>query len=251
MATTLTFAQLPTDNATDPGGKRPEATAIEKLKNRSESLRKIQVEHVKKVSEGEVVLFADWHRELADRKPRIEKLASDYTAFLALANGSQQRIEAAVGLRSELAFLGAFLQDASHPPNAKVSLTAAQTAETKRILAAISRSKDANPDFDTRFAVVGPTDTFSLLFLPTPITVTAPAGETVYFESIAGGVFANGLPVAEVEVGADGLAQVFWISRGEAVANCGVRIHCAPAPDEIAVSIRVVQPVPMPAPVAP
>lgn len=220
-----------------------EGKSLDELRERSQDLIKFQAEFAKGIEDGSIDRFA----ELRSKWPELEKQVTELTAIRQKINADEGDVDGLTKeLYAKLQNLGPYLDSAYMPDEVVLHmprLSDAQVAEINRVSDEIQGAESAVADDSggPRMRLLGLNKRFTMLFLSVPVEIQAPPGSTVYFDSEAGGHFlSNDLAVKKVEANEQGIAQVHWISEGNASGEAGVEILSPEAVNRIYLSIRVV-----------
>lgn len=212
------------------------------IRSRIESLHARQTEFHKKVAAGEINPGEDLRKQWPQIQEQLGTLRSQVVSLNALSADSADRPPAEAKLLSALQGIGIHLDNASHPPFSPRILSPADVAEMERIEKAITGMKYGDRKKAFPVKVLSPDPCFTLIHLPAPIILQCRPGDSVYLSSDTGGAFHNGLSLIELEADEEGIAKTTWVSIGDAVADCDVRVYSAGAIETRSISIKVVSP---------
>ena len=129
-------------------------------------------------------------------------------------------------LLTDLQPLGSFLRSASHKGSIAKKLSAAEQDEVKSLAKQYNSVAEYEGEEDVVTLTSLPSP-YTLKFLPTPITFSAPAGTEILLSSETAGRFSNDLSRIKIKANKQGVASTWWISYGGAVSTSTVTYRSA------------------------
>ena len=213
---------------------------LSEIRKRTKDLQLMQADYLKRLSEGEVTPFPEFREKLPELQAETQRLSQELADLLALKPGDPKLLEGSKTLFAALQPIGQYLQDADHAP-ADVRLSSTEVTMLRAIEKMDHGPSDAEEE-EGELEIVGDSVSYTLLNLSVPITVKAPKGASIFFQTYGGGQFSNGLPLAKVVADKEtGLASLEWSTRGDAVSEVPITISSPNAVNQIEFSIQVVQ----------
>jgi len=152
---------------------------------------------LKKIASGEIKrnqdLEAKWPKIQADTLLMHQTVGS----LNAMDPKDPSRPGVESKLLSQIQQIGIYLAPATHPEFDPPHLSPEQVAEMERIEAAITNLSYGDRKKAQPVEVIGSGPIFALIYLEVPIILKSKPNEMIYLVAMAGGRFANGLPLVE------------------------------------------------------
>lgn len=186
---------------------------------RALALHQQHEQYLAEFAKGKTRPFPDIAENWATYQKATTNLAAKYEQFLA-AEDSTQKQPLATELLDGLQLVGVVLRNASHGTIPEEVLTEQQVADQERLMQEYNTM--ASADQEDEVDLVTPDTIYTLKHLPIPIHFTGPKGTEIMLHSEVGGEFPNGYDYIKITTDENGVAQTFWISNGDGVANCQI-----------------------------
>lgn len=210
---------------------------LESLRERTHSVRSAHVRYIQQVSEGVIDPIKELEKMLATTRSLLPDLQTIYSNFL-----SEVDIEKKTALAGQivprLQTIGYWLDSANHDFQQSYVIT---NEELKRLQHIDSQNpKPAKyTETDRQLELLTPEQQVTLLNIPMPIAVKAPAGTEVFFIAHNGGEFANGLSRMQITTDQNGMAHTYWLSRGNAIGGTDISVISPNCSNECKIKFQV------------
>lgn len=225
----------------------PESQKLKILRERAKAMQERRIATMQDFKEGKKTPYAN----LKEKWPAYTETANQanlqYQQLLQLEENSEARIRAESTLLKLIQPIGPYLEY-SVGKSFDRNLTPEQAEESKRLssMEMVSRDKNYIPEEMWKDAphldIIGSEIMYTFLHVPIPLAVKTIPGAYVYFETIGGGKFENGITMIETRANEEGVAAVTWVSHGSSIGPGEVIATSPQAINQAMWAITVAQP---------
>lgn len=149
---------------------------------------------------------------------------------------------------SALQVAGEWLEVGSFQESSKMTPTQETIATYQKLEASLSGYKprkiseiQAKGEQDPQLKLKSLASSYALTNLPVPIHIEAPPHADIVLSVSAGGLLGNDMPLQRLKADAEGMAETYWYTPGDAIGNCHIDAFSPQCSNRLNIQVEVVK----------